>query len=190
MVLLIVKVYVSVLVTLLSLPHRYGKGLISWMILHPVILTVETMTNTHSAKSRPGIKEYILLRGLPFILEITTCRRISSSRMKHSSLWGQWPGKEKAMQTLKWTRAAGGDGIWGHFQGWQVSADELKAQNRPEEWTEWWYLELLIVFSRQGCGQRNAGISPPQSLCWCSRPFDYGYSYGFHLCVLSFLTYL
>lgn len=181
MVLLIVKVDMPVLVTLLTLPHRDGKGVISWMILDPVMLTTVTMTNTHSEKSRSGIKEYILLRGLPFILEITMCRRLSSSRIKHRSLWGQWQGKEKAMQTHKWTRAAGGDGIWGHFQGWQVSADELKVQNRPEEWTECWYLELLLVFSRQGCGQRNAGISPSQPLCRCSRPFDYAY---------YFLTYL
>lgn len=91
------------------------------------------------------------------------CRRLSSSHMKLSSLWGQWPGKEKAMQTHKWTWAAGGDGIWSHFQGWQVSADELKVQNRPDEWTECWYLELLLMFSRQGWGQRNVGISPSQS---------------------------
>lgn len=91
------------------------------------------------------------------------CRRLSSSRIKLSSLWGQWQGKEKAMQTHTWTQAAGGDGIWGHFQGWQISADELKVQNRLEEWIECWYLELLLVFYRQGCGQRNAGISPLQS---------------------------
>ena len=40
MMLLIVKVDVPVFVTLLSLPHRYGKGLISWMILDPVMLTI------------------------------------------------------------------------------------------------------------------------------------------------------
>lgn len=47
MVLLKVKVDVPVLVTLLRLPHSYGKGLISCMILDPVMLTVVTMTNTH-----------------------------------------------------------------------------------------------------------------------------------------------
>lgn len=185
MVLLIVKVGMPVLDTLLTLPHGDGKGLTAWVILDTVMLTIVTMTNSHSGKSRPGIKEYLLLQELPFILEITMCRRLSSSRIKHSSLWGQWQGK-KSMQTHKWTQAAGGDGIGGDFQGWQVSADELKMQNRPEEWTECWYLELLLVFSRQGCGQRNSGISPSQPLCRCSWPFDYAHYYGFRLCCTFF----